>query len=255
LTVFAGYSRYYDLLYRDKDYAGEARFVAELIGRHAQSAKQVLEIGCGTGAHAVEWAQMGFDILGVDRSEGMLEAADARRSSLEPDVAARLSFQEGDARTVRIGRKFDAVTSLFHVMSYQTTNVDIAAAFTTAREHLAPGGVFIFDCWYGPAVLRQWPSVTRKNLADEMTSVVRTAEPVMRPNENIVDVNYTVVVTDLLTSKTETLHETHHMRYLFTPEVELALSTAGMTLVDSRAWMTDDPPGFESWSACYVARA
>jgi SAM-dependent methyltransferase len=255
LTVFAGYSRYYDLLYRDKDYAGEARYVAGLMTRHAPAARQILEIGCGTGAHASEWAQLGFEVHGVDRSEGMLEAADARRASLEHDVAARLSFQEGDARTVRVGRKFNAVTSLFHVMSYQTSNNDIAAAFQTAREHLAPGGVFIFDCWYGPAVLRQWPSVTEKHLSDEMTSVMRTAEPVMRQDENVVEVNYTVVVTDLVTDKTETLHETHRMRYLFTPEIELALSMAGMTLVDSRAWLTDEPPGFESWSACYVARA
>ena len=255
MTVFAGYSRYYDLLYRDKDYVGEARYVAELITRHAPAAREILEIGCGTGAHASEWAQMGFEVLGVDRSEGMLEAAEARRATVEPAIAERLSFQEGDARTVRVGRRFGAVTSLFHVMSYQTTNNDIAAAFRTAREHLAPGGVFIFDCWYGPAVLRQWPSVTKKNLADEATSVVRTAEPVMRPDKNVVDVNYTVVVTDLITAESETLRETHRMRYLFTPEIELALSTAGMTLVDSRAWMTSDPPGFESWSACYVARA
>jgi len=255
LTVFAGYSRYYDLLYRDKDYAGEAQYVAGLIRTHAPAAKQILEIGCGTGAHAAEWAKMGFDVLGIDRSEGMLESADARRASLEPPVAERLSFQEGDARTLRLGKKFAVVTSLFHVMSYQATNNDIAAAFRTAGEHLSPGGVFVFDCWYGPAVLRQWPSVTRKDLADEATSVVRTAEPVMYPNENLVDVNYTVVVTDLLTTQSETLRETHRMRYLFTPEIELALSAAGMTLVDARAWMTDDPPGFDSWSACYVARA
>jgi SAM-dependent methyltransferase len=255
LTVFAGYSRYYDLLYRDKDYAREARYVAGLIRKHAPSASRMMEVGCGTGAHAAEWAQMGFTVAGVDRSEGMLEAADARRSSASPEIASRLSFNQGDARTVRLGKRFDAVTSLFHVMSYQTTNSDIAAAFRTAREHLAPGGVFVFDCWYGPAVLKQWPTMTIRNLSDESTSVVRTAVPTMYPDENVVDVNYTVVVTDIVTGEEETLHETHRMRYLFTPEVELALATAGMTLVDSRAWMTDDPPGFDSWGACYVARA
>ena len=255
MTVFAGYSRYYDLLYRDKDYAGEARYVSGLISRHSPSAKQILEIGCGTGAHAAQWAQMRFEVVGVDRSEGMLEAAAARRASLEPSIAEKLSFEEGDARTLRVGRRFDVVTSLFHVMSYQTANTDLAAAFATAREHLAPGGVFIFDCWYGPAVIRQWPSVTEKKLADETTSVNRIAEPVMYPNQNVVDVNYTVDVTDLLTGATETLHETHRMRYLFTPEVELALAAAGMTLVDSRAWMTENPPGFDSWGACYVGKA
>lgn len=254
MSVFAGYSRYYDLLYRDKDYAGESRYVAGLIRRHAPHAKALLEIGCGTGAHAVELAELGFDVTGVDISEGMLDAAGARRSSLAPELAARLEFATGDARTARLGRKFDAVISLFHVMSYQTSNADLAAAFATAREHLEPGGVFIFDCWYGPAVLRQWPAVTEKNLFDDVTEVARRAEPVIHPTENVVDVNYTVLVTDRLTRASETLRETHRMRYLFSPEIEIALSGAGMTLVDSRGWMTDSPPGFETWGAVFVGR-
>ena len=254
MTVFAGYSRYYDLLYRDKDYAGEAQYIADLVRRHSPDAKSVMEIGCGTGAHASEMARLGFELEGVDMSEGMLEAAEARLSSLDPALASKLSFSRGDARTVRLGRKFDAVISLFHVMSYQTSNDDLAAAFTTAREHLEPNGVFVFDCWYGPAVLRQWPSITEKHLSDEATEVFRRAEPVIHANENTVDVNYTVTFTDKLTRAEEVLKETHHMRYLFTPEIELALETAGMKLVDSRGWMSDDAPGFETWGACFVGR-
>jgi SAM-dependent methyltransferase len=255
VTVFAGYSRYYDLLYRDKDYSGESKYVAGLIRRHSPHASSIMEIGCGTGAHAVELAQLGFDVTGVDRSEGMLDDDDIRRSSADPQIASRMSFSQGDARTVRLGRTFDAVISLFHVMSYQATNVDLAAAFETARAHLHHDGVFVFDCWYGPAVLRQWPSVTKKILSDDSTEIDRTAEPVVHANRDIVDVNYTVHVTDKATSATETLRETHRMRYLFTPEIELMLSAAGMTLVDSRAWMSDDPPGFESWAACFAAKA
>ncbi len=254
MSVFAGYSRYYDLLYRDKDYAGEAEYIAGLIRTYAPSAATVMEIGCGTGAHAVELAQMGYEVTGVDMSEGMLEAAEARRASSENAIASRLEFAHGDARSVRLDKTFDLVISLFHVMSYQTSNEDLAAAFETAREHLAPGGAFIFDCWYGPAVLRQWPSVTEKNLADDSTEVHRTATPEIHVNDNIVDVNYTVLVKDKATGVTEEIHETHRMRYLFAPEVELALSQAGMELIDSRAWMKDEPPGVDTWAAVFVGR-
>jgi SAM-dependent methyltransferase len=254
VTVFAGYSRYYDLLYRDKDYAGEAKYVAGLITRHFAPAKTILEIGCGTGAHAAELAALGFEVAGVDMSDGMLESAEARRASMSNELASMITFSSGDARSVRLGRTFDAVISLFHVMSYQTSNEDLLAAFATAYEHLDADGVFVFDCWYGPAVLRQWPSVTEKNLEDESTRVFRRATPAIHPNENIVDVSYVVDVTDRATSVTETLRETHRMRYLFKPEIELALSAAGFELIDSRAWMKDDPPGFDSWGACFVAR-
>jgi len=254
VTVFAGYSRYYDLLYRDKDYVSEAKYVAGLIRLHSPQATSVLEIGCGTGAHAAVMSELGFNIVGVDMSEGMLEAAEARRTSLNEDVASRITFEHGDARTVRLGRKFDAVISLFHVMSYQTSNEDLAAAFATAREHVKPNGIFLFDCWYGPSVLRQWPAVTEKHLEDDAIEVNRRAEPVIHANENVVDVNYTVHVTDKVTGSVDTLHETHRMRYLFTPEIGVALETAGMRLVDSRGWMTDDAPGFSTWGACFIAR-
>jgi SAM-dependent methyltransferase len=254
VSVFAGYSRYYDLLYRDKDYVSEANYVVDLIRRHSPNVKTALEIGCGTGAHAATMAGLGLEIAGVDMSEGMLELADARRASLDDEIAARVTFEQGDARTVRLGKKFDAVMALFHVMSYQTSNEDLAAVFATAREHVKQNGIFLFDCWYGPAVLRQWPTVTTKHLEDETTEVNRRADPVMHPNENVVDVNYTVMVTDKVTGTVDTLRETHRMRYLFTPEIEAALETAGMRLVDSRGWMTDDAPGFSTWGACFIAR-
>ena len=255
MSVFAAYSRYYDLLYRDKDYAGEARYVFDLLSRHAAGARRVLEIGCGTGGHARELAKLGLEVHGVDMSAGMLEAAEARRSSLSPDVAGRIRFTEGDARTVRLGERADAVISLFHVMSYQTSNADLMAAFDTAREHLNEGGVFIFDCWYGPAVLTDRPAVRVKRLEDLDTSVTRVAVPVLNATENTVEVNYTVLVHDRKTAVDETLRETHRMRYLFGPEVDLLLASNGLSLVAAHEWMTDAAPGLNSWSACFVARA
>jgi len=254
VTVFGAYSRYYDLLYRDKDYAAEAGYVRDLLVNAAPTAHSLLELGCGTGAHAAELAALGYSVTGVDLSEGMLEAARTRKTTLPEPLAGRLSFEPGDARTVRLERKFDAVISLFHVMSYQTTNEDLGAAFATVREHLVPGGVFVFDCWYGPAVLAQRPAVAVKRLSDDCTEVTRIAEPVMRHLENVVDVHYSVMVVDMASGLTETLRETHRMRYLFAPEIELALNSSGMTLVASRAWMLDTHPGLESWAACFVGR-
>jgi SAM-dependent methyltransferase len=254
LSVFAAYSRYYDLLYRDKDYAGEARYVASLIKRHAAGATRAVEIGCGTGGHALELATLGYYVHGVDRSEGMLEAAEAKLDTIEPEIRARMRFSQGDARSVRLGEKVDAVISLFHVMSYQTSNADLTAAFATAKAHLNPGGVFIFDCWYGPAVLVERPAVTVKRLEDVAVSITRIAEPTMNSAQNTVDVNYTVLVYDRKTAVVETLRETHRMRYLFRPEIELLLGANGMSLVTAHEWMTENPPGPHTWAACFVAR-
>lgn len=259
MPVFGAYSRYYNLLYKDKDYAGEAEYLRGLIARHSPEARTVLDLGCGTGNHASLLARRGLQVTGVDQSEEMLAVARSQIPGPDsvPSPAPQvppLSFRQGDIRTVRLGASFDVVLSLFHVMSYQTSNADLRAAFATARVHLKPGGLFIFDCWYGPAVLSDRPSVRVKRLEDEEIRVTRIAEPVLHPNQNVVDVNYHVLVQDKASGALEEMRETHRMRYLFPPELDLLLQEAGLSLVESFEWMTGREPGFDTWGVCFVVR-
>lgn len=246
--VFDIYARYYDLMYRDKDYVAEAEYVASRIREHAPQAKRILELGCGTGAHAEHLARMGYTIHGVDLSEAMLARAEARKASLPPEVAARLSFSLGDVRTVRKGETNDVVISLFHVMSYQTTNADLEAAFRTAAVHLKPGGLFLFDFWYGPAVLTQKPEVRVKRLEDDKIKVTRIAEPVMHVNENVVDVNYTVFIELKATGEVEQVSETHRMRYLFLPELSYFANLKTWTDFKCLGWMRLDKLREDDWA-------
>ena len=130
----------------------------------------------------------------VDRSSSMLELARARQEKLPHEIAGRMVFSPGDVRQIRIPETFDAAVSLFHVVSYQAGNQDLRDCFATAKRHLKSGGVFVFDCWYGPAVLTDRPTVRVKRWEDEGTSVTRIAEPTLHANENIVDVHYTILV-------------------------------------------------------------
>ncbi len=88
------------------------------------------------------------------------------------------------------------------------------------------GGVLLFDCWYGPGVLPARPEVRAKRFEDDKISVLRVAEPVMYPNQNLVDVNYTMLIRDKGTNTVEELRETHRMRYFFTPRWRCSRSRA-----------------------------
>jgi SAM-dependent methyltransferase len=254
MNVFGNYARYYDLLYKDKDYAGEAEYVHALIQKHAPKAGSILELGCGTAVHARFLAEKGYTLHGVDLSEAMLERAAGSLCSMPAEQAGRLSFSRGDIRQIRLGKKFDVVLSLFHVMSYQPANRDLRETFATVRAHLNEGGIFIFDCWYGPAVLTDRPIVRVKRLEDEAISVVRVAEPVMYPNDNLVDVHYQVFIEDKETGRRDELKETHRMRYLFKPEIAAFMAENGLTILENAGWMSDREPGFDTWSVCFVGR-
>lgn len=255
MSVFGDYSRYYNLLYKDKDYAKETEFICQLLQQYAPNCLSILELGCGTGKHAQLLAERGYTVHGVDRSYDMLEQAEKALKDLPEDTASRLSFSQGDIRTLRLDRQFDVIVSLFHVISYQTTNQDLQQTFTTAKTHLKPKGLFLFDAWYGPAVLSDPPTVRVKRLEDDMIHVTRLAEPELHPNDNLVHVNYHIFIKDKIHEAYQELHETHTMRYLFVPETEQFFHHSNMQFIRAREWMTDREPGRDTWGVYFLGRA
>ena len=69
MSVFCNYANYYDLLYKDKDYKAEAKHVDEILQRCLPGTQSILELGCGTGAHALHLVKDGYAIHGIDTSE------------------------------------------------------------------------------------------------------------------------------------------------------------------------------------------
>ena len=253
MSTFDVYAAYYDLLYEDKQYGDEAAFVARLIRDHAPTAGSILELGSGTGKHALPLAREGFSLRGIDVSQRMVDRANARLSDADLPSGLNVRFDKGDVRTARFDRTFDAVVSLFHVMSYQVTNSDLIETIQTAARHLAPGGVFVFDCWYGPAVLTSLPEVRVKRCENSELRVFRVAEPVMHPDRNVVDVHYTIWIEQKATGTTTRLSEVHPMRYLFYPEVEMMLASGGLKIQRACEWMSNKALDLTTWSATFVA--
>jgi len=252
MSLFSEYARYYNLLYADKDYGAEVEYVeAVLRGHTTLPLRRIIDIGSGTGNHDIPLARKGYAVDGIDRSAEMVNVASGR---VEQGLTA--TFHEGDAGSFAVEPGADAAISLFHVMSYLTATDALLAAFRNAHRHLAPGGLFFFDFWYGPAVLIQRPAQRMKRMADDAIDVYRYATPVLRTEENIVEVHYEVLIVDKATGQAKQLSEVHPMRYYFLPELTHLLGDAGFEVVTTLDWLSmDRRPTAESWNACIVARA
>ncbi len=242
-AVFGAYSDYYDILYRDKDYAGEAAYVRNLLSRHGVTGGDLLEFGAGTGKHGQLLGDMGYRVLGIERSAEMV-ARCPRSASFE--------CRQGDIREVRLARFFDAVLSLFHVVSYQTGNDDVLAVFRRAAEHLAPGGLFVFDFWYTPAVYRQYPEVRTRRITVPGRELLRIAEPIVHSGINCVDVHYTVYIRDTDEGSIRMVTETHPMRHFSLPEIDLLCQITGFRRIATEEFLSGQAATEQTWGVCVV---
>jgi SAM-dependent methyltransferase len=252
--TFNAYSQYYDLLYQDKDYLRESGYIESLIKRYNPSTLRILELGCGTGKHATLLAEKGYQITGVEVSESMLQQAQIRATLKDTESKGLFEVLAGDARFVRLNQTVDTVISLFHVLSYQSSNTDVEKMFSTAAFHLTAGGIFIFDFWYGPAVLDERPSVRIKRMENEVLKILRIAEPTLSTVKNTVNVHYTVQCTDKKTGEITTLAEDHLMRYFFLPELCLFADKAGFSILNSEEWLTGNAPNSDTWGVTVIAQ-
>ena len=112
---------------------------------------RVLDLGCGTGYLAAGLAES-CDVTGVDPAVAMLQVARNRPGG------DRVTWVEGDARRIRLGRSFDLVVMTGHAFQCLLSEADQRACCETIAAHLAPDGRFIFDS-RNPAA-RAWESWT-----------------------------------------------------------------------------------------------
>lgn len=250
----ADYAGAYDDLYRDKDYTGECERIREIFRRDGGGAvRTVLDLGCGTGGHLVPLARMGYRVAGVDRSEDMLERAREKARDLPP--GSRAELHAGDVRTVDLGRRFDAVLMMFAVLGYQPENADVLAALATARRHLEPGGLFLCDVWYGPAVLRERPTDRVKEVPTARGKIVRTASADLDTRRHLCTVHYDVRELEGGRQVARTV-ESHRMRYFFPREIEFYLDRAGFSPPRFEAFPGPPrEPDDTTWNVLVVAKA
>jgi SAM-dependent methyltransferase len=250
------YAHHYDALYGEKNYAAECDAVERLLREYTRGETHtLLDLGCGTGTHALLLAARGYAVTGVDRSPAMLELARAKTARAVSRLAdSPPLFLEGDIRALRLNRTFDAVLMMFAVLGYQTSDADVAGALHTVASHLRPGGVFVCDLWFGPAVLAIGTSDRLKVVDGPDGRLHRTSSGELDPANHTCRVDFRTWRTVGDRTLDESV-EQHTMRYFFRPELEAFFDTAGLELCAMRPFdYLDAQPGEGSWNVWVTGR-
>ena len=248
--VFAKYAQYYNLLYKDKDYQAETDYILSLIKKYQPDTSKILEFGAGSGIHGRMLANAGFHVSGIERSQEMIDLGLCSNQS--KDQITNFSCTQGDCTSTILGDDFDTVISLFHVVSYQTSNEEVLAMLKNAHRQLKPGGVFLFDYWYAPAVWYIGPILRVKRVHNQQLAITRIAEPECFQKQNIVKVKYQTFVEDLNSNHISEIKETHEMRAFQTEEIEEFANQTGFNLLHSEEWISSHTPSKDTWGVCTV---
>lgn len=140
---YARSAAYYDFVYHDLvDYGFHVDVLERIFRAFARGrVTSVLDLGCGTGGHAIPLARRGYAVTGLDRSPAQLAVARGNARS----ARVRIGFLRGDMRSFDFDGSVDAAISLGGTFGYLVDPSDIRACLASVRRSLRPGGIFVFE--------------------------------------------------------------------------------------------------------------
>jgi len=226
--VYGRFAKHYDLLYGDLNYAGDCDFLEAAFRKfRSPPPESVLDLGCGTGTHAILLARRGYEVVGLDRSPSQLAVARAKARGRGLSV----SFVRGDMRRFSLGQSFDAAICMFGGFGYILPDREVTGHFRQVRRHLRPGGAYAFEFWQESGVIpgrRGWA------LKDTPYRLIRLDESRFDPKRHRLsfDMHFFAFRGDRLR---ERFTESHTVRVYRVEEVAALLARSGLRLAGAYA--------------------
>ncbi|HEV2513867.1 MAG TPA: class I SAM-dependent methyltransferase [Devosia sp.] len=202
-----------------------ARFYVEAAGGPG---RRVLDLACGSGRFTVPLAESGALVVGGDLSETML--ARARAATADRGVSA--DFVQLDMRDFVLGRHFDAIVIAANSLMHLTRRADLDRAFSTIRQHLAPGGRLVFDVFVPSPRLLSLPADQRELLG--VFAHPKLGEVTIEETISYDPISQ-VMRTDWYWSTAERRDFRHtplELRQIFPQELPLLLEAGGLRLIE-----------------------
>ena len=142
MNAYTGFARVYETFMDNIPYKEWAVYLKELLSEYGVPSGSLLaELGCGTGSMTRLLAEAGYDMIGIDLSEEMLDIARYEHPEEEYDIL----YLNQDMREFELYGTVAAVISVCDSMNYITSEEELLQVFKLVNNYLDPGGYFIFD--------------------------------------------------------------------------------------------------------------
>ena len=248
MEAYTSFAEVYDQFMDNVPYREWADFLQEILQKEGISDGLVLDLGCGTGSMTEELAGRGYDMIGVDNSEDMLEIAMEKRQESGHDILYLLQ----DMQEFELYGTVRAVVSVCDSVNYVTEKEELEQVFRLVNNYLDPGGIFVFDF--------NTEYKYRELLGDRTIAENREDSSFIWDNyyyeeEHMNEYELTLFIQEA--DQKELYHkyqETHFQRAYTLEEIRELLEKSGLRFVAAYEDYTKEAPGKGSERICVVAR-
>lgn len=241
------------LIYAEGQYPSFSQHFGELLPVLCDHYKipptgKLLDVACGEGTFAVQAAQKGWAVTGIDQSEEMLELATKQSDKLRVEV----KFTKADMRDLDYCNEFDLVTCLFDAVNYMLEEIDLKLTFSGANRALKEEGWFIFDMNTIYGLSTRWGSQNR-TVPIDTDDLIAIHRPVYDFEKQLA----TMKITGFIRQNKfwERIDEIHQERGYPIDQIKTILADTGFDLVSCLGSIEDfSPPGVDSGRVWFIAR-
>lgn len=246
MDAYTGFASVYDAFMDNVPYEEWAEYLCGLLKDYGVLDGLVLDLGCGTGSLTEILARRGYDMIGVDNSQDMLQIAMEKRAESGLDIL----YLCQDMREFELYGTVAAIVSICDSMNYLTEYEELVQTLKLVNNYLDPQGIFIFDLntlykyqeIIGDRTIaesREECSFIWDNAFDEETRI------------NEYDLSLFIQEEDDLYRRFD---ETHYQRAYTMEEIRQAVSEAGMEWVAAYDAFTREEPKKDSQRVYVVVR-
>lgn len=230
MEAYTGFAQVYDEFMDNIDYDSWCKYIISLLKKYGIDDGIVLDLGCGTGNITTRLSEAGYDMIGVDYSQDMLNIAMEKRGQDE-----NILYLLQDMRDFELYGTVAAIVSVCDSINYITDYEDLVRVFKLANNYLDPKGIFIFDL------------KTEKNyinIGDSVIAEDRDGCSFIWDNYYDEEEKINEYVLSLFIKgddgRYDKFSEEHYQRAYSLEEIKSALSEAGMEFVCAYSAFTED---------------
>lgn len=221
---FSRFAPYYDkFMKKYVNYRSWVQYLLRIFRRYQVKPKLLLDVACGTGIPTIILARQGYRLIGVDRSETMLNVLRAKSDRM----GQNLRLIQADMRDFTAPEPADVAYSLYDSVNYLLTPDDLKKCFHAVARNLKPNGLWVFDMNTIFGLATQWGDGNAVREVGDIYSVWQTR---FDPDTNISVLHLTFYVLE--EGKRMRYDEIHEERGYRLGEIEQCLAVAGFRQCD-----------------------